>query len=143
MPDRVPTRPGNGDCLRRDYGLHSVRRWTADALPVLRLSLFVVASLFLDLSRCLPARPNSGVLKSLFRSARARLPHYSIADRGFDWWPDGRGPHGRERKAVLPARAAHRLYLFRAGRGTRIGRLPDRGTAVRDAALARDSNRSA
>ena len=77
------------------------------------LSLSLLPLYFLIFPCRLSPRPHSGLSQSLFRSAGQRLPHYSVADCGQYRRHDRRRFDGRKAKAVLSARAAHGLHLFR------------------------------
>ena len=73
--DRAAARPGYGDCLRRDRGLHPL--CGGDAAAVFRLCVWGVAgaALFSDLSCELAARPDFGVYESVCRPAEGWVPH--------------------------------------------------------------------
>ena len=63
--------------------------------------------------------PADGVLGSVERSARRRIPGHPVADRGGIRRADRARIHGGRAEAVLSAGAAHRLHLRRHRRGVR------------------------
>ena len=109
-------------------------------LSGVRVCRIIIAALFSDLPCRLPARPDSCFPGSVFRSAREGLPHYSIADSGFDRRPDRSWLNGRQGKIVLLAGTAHGFHLLGAWGGTRAGRMPDSGCPLCNFSVARHSD---
>ena len=66
-----------------------------------------VLPLYFLVFRVAGAGAGSWLSQSLFRPAGQGLSHHSVADRSEHRWYHRDGLHGREAKAVLPARAAY------------------------------------
>src|SRR5213080_493553 len=65
------------------------------------------AALFFDLPCRVPARPHSGIPRSLLGSAGTWISHYSITHRRQHWRHYRPGIDGGEAEAVLSSRTAH------------------------------------
>src|SRR5947208_3257136 len=103
----LPARSRNCHCVRRDYRLCVVCGGAKIAVSGLCFARVACAALFFDLPCRVPARPHSGIPRSLLGSAGTWISHYSITHRRQHWRHYRPGIDGGEAEAVLSSRAAH------------------------------------
>ena len=124
---------GTAMTLLLDRGVDGVRGRAQLSIRRRRDSLRASSHLFHPDERRVPPAPADGVLGSVERSARRRIPGDPVADRRRIGRADRARVHGRRAEAVLSAGAAYRFHLCRHRRGVRAA-----GHDARAGVLPRD-----